>query len=90
MTQFNRVFFAVLGVMVSCAAALLAQRTVTVPESVVAYPDMIIYNGKVVTMDDVSFGLNTPIGTVVQAMAVRDGKIMAVGTNDEIVAMAGP
>ena len=90
MTQFNRVFFAVLGVMVSCAAALLAQRTVTVPESVVAYPDMIIYNGKVVTMDDVSFGLNPPVGRTVQAIAVRDGKIQNLGTNDEILAMAGP
>lgn len=90
MTQCKRVVFAVLGVMVSCASALVAQRTVTVPESVVAYPDMIIYNGKVVTMDDVSFGLNTPVGRTVQAIAVREGKIQNLGTNDEILAMAGP
>src|SRR5262249_7563423 len=30
------------------------------------------------------------IGKTVQAMAIRDGKILALGTNDEIVAMAGP
>src|SRR4051812_44067167 len=67
-----------------------AQKTVSVPESVVAYPSMIVYNGKVVTMDDPTFGLNTPIGKTVQGMAIRDGRIMALGTNDEIVAMAGP
>jgi predicted amidohydrolase YtcJ len=89
MSRMMRTFLASMGVIVFCVAAL-AQRTVTVPESVVAYPSMIVYNGKVVTMDDTSFGLNTQIGRIVQAMAVRDGKIMAVGTNDEIVAMAGP
>ena len=30
----------------------IAQRTVTVPEEVVSYADLVVYNGKVVTMDD--------------------------------------
>ena len=42
----------------------MAQNMVSVPEEIAAYPDMIVYNGKVVTMDDTSFGLNTPIGTI--------------------------
>ncbi|HWP84494.1 MAG TPA: amidohydrolase family protein, partial [Terriglobia bacterium] len=61
-----------------------------IPEEVLAYPEMIVHNAKVVTMDDHSFGLNTPVGTIAQAMAVRDGKILAVGTNDYILRMAGP
>ena len=41
-----------------CAVAS-AQNTVTVPQEIAAYPDMVLHNGKVVTMDDTSFGLNT-------------------------------
>ncbi len=67
-----------------------AQNTVTVPEEIVAYPDMLIHNGKVVTMDDTSFGLNTSRGTTAEAVAIRDGKIQAVGSNARILRMAGP
>lgn len=52
------------------------------------YPDMILYNGKVVTMDDNSFG--PEVGTIAQAMAVRDGKILRTGASSLIQAMAGP
>ena len=67
-----------------------AQEMVTAPAEIVAYPDMIVYNGKIVTMDDTSFGLNTPLGTIGEAMAIREGKVQAVGTNDRILRMAGP
>ena len=63
-------------------------QTVTVPEVIVSYPDLIVHNGKIVTMDDPSFEPNT--GTVVQAMAARDGKVQALGSNAEILALAGP
>lgn len=66
------------------------QEMVSVPVEVAVYPEMIVYNGKVVTMDDHSFGLNTPVGTIAQAMAVRGGKIMAIGTNAQIQRLAGP
>ena len=52
------------------------------------YPQMIVYNGKVVTVDDASF--ESRVGTIVQAMAIRDGKILATGNNAEIRALAGP
>ena len=52
------------------------------------YPDMIIYNGKVVTMDDSSFG--PAVGTVAQAMAIRNGRILRTGTSAQIQALAGP
>lgn len=44
-------------------------------------PDLILTNGRVVTVDD-SF-------SVVDALAVYDGKIVAVGASDEISALAG-
>lgn len=52
------------------------------------YPQMIVYNGKIVTMDDSSF--ESKVGTIVQAMAIRDGKILATGTNAKIKALVGP
>lgn len=39
-------------------------------------------------MDDAS--LESRVGTIVQAMAVRDGKVLATGSNAEIQALAGP
>src|ERR1700756_1719664 len=51
------------------------------------YPDMILYNGKVVTMDDSSFG--PEVGTSRQAMAVRNGRILMTGTSAQIQALAG-
>ncbi len=67
-----------------------AQQMASVSEDVVAYPEIIVHNGKIVTMDDVSFGLNTKIGTTAEAMAIRDGRIQLVGTNARVLAMAGP
>src|SRR5438094_230495 len=52
------------------------------------YPQSVLYNGKIVTMDDSSF--ESRVGTIVQAMALRDGKILATGSNAEVRALAGP
>ncbi len=45
-------------------------------------PDLILWNGKVVTLD--------PRDTVADAVAVKDGRILAVGDNDRIKKNAGP
>ena len=52
------------------------------PPEVVSYADIVLYNGKIVTADD-NF-------TIAEAVAVRDGKFLAVGPRDRILAMAGP
>jgi len=74
------------------AAVLLAvsgsAQQVTVPMEVVAYPDMILYNGKVVTMNDPS--LSDSIGRTAQAIAVRGDKIQFVGNSDVLLSYAGP
>jgi predicted amidohydrolase YtcJ len=44
--------------------------------------DTVLINGKVVTLDDKS--------SVVQAVAIRAGRIQAVGSNEEIRKLAGP
>jgi predicted amidohydrolase YtcJ len=69
------------------SAASWAQN-VSVPAKLVGYPTMILYNGKILTMNDMSFSSN--VGTIVQAIAVRDGKVFEIGTTADIRALAGP
>ena len=76
--------------MVLQSAALNAQQAApapqgAVPDVLMSYPDVIVYGGQVLTADkdDASF-------TVAQAMAVRDGKFLAIGTDAEIKRLAGP
>ena len=44
-------------------------------------PDLVLVNGRVRTMD--------AVGTVGTALAVRDGRVVAVGADDEVRALAG-
>ena len=51
------------------------------------YADTIFLNGKVVSMDDAS--TSTSPGSIYQANTVKNDKIMKLGTNDEVRALAG-
>lgn len=82
-----RLVLAVL-VVFSMAAFLRAQDSVTVPRKLVTYPSLIVYNGKIVTMDDES--TTTNLGAIVEAMAIRGDEIFEIGSNDEVLALAGP
>jgi predicted amidohydrolase YtcJ len=46
------------------------------------YPDSIFTNGKIITAD--------PDFSVVNAVAIRDGRFVAVGTVEEVGVLAGP
>lgn len=48
-------------------------------ESLLA-PDLILYNGKIVTVDDKS--------TIAEAVAIKDGKFITVGQNNTVLALA--
>lgn len=50
--------------------------------------DTIVYNAKIVTVDD--HGFNSKVGTIAQAMHIKDGKILHLGDNAQIRAMGGP
>ena len=69
-----------------CAAATVstgwAQNPTNLPPEVLAYADLVFYNGQILTVDE-QF-------TITEAVAVRDGKFLAVGDNQRILAMAGP
>jgi hypothetical protein len=64
---------------------LTVSQAQDLPPEILDYADTVLYNGQVLTMD----GDRPPI-TVTEALAIRDGKIMAVGQNDRISRMAGP
>ena len=78
---------AILLAVVWCSVGGWSQN-VNVPAELANYPQMIVYNGKIVTMDDESF--QPRVGTIVQAMAIRDGKVLKMGNDAEIRALAGP
>ncbi|MCZ6750998.1 MAG: amidohydrolase family protein [Acidobacteria bacterium] len=68
--------------LVFCTTLSLAQ-SVSVEELLAPrYADMIFYNGPVLTVDD-QF-------SIAEAVAIRDGKILAVGPSNTILRLAGP
>ena len=52
------------------------------------YPETIFLNGKVVSMDDAS--RSTEVGNIYQAIAVKEDKIMKLGTTEQVRALEGP
>jgi predicted amidohydrolase YtcJ len=68
------------ALLAAVAAATLFTGCAAVRTNVVA--DLVVTNAKVATLDQES--------RVVQALAVRDGRILAVGSQAEIQALAGP
>ena len=83
-------FFVLAFALTAILVGFAAERTPaqTLPPEVIAYPDLIVYNGKIVTMDNRSN--NTVPGSIVQAMAVRDGEILKLGEDSDVLRLAGP
>lgn len=74
------------GVLLGMAS--LGANAQDLPAELVRYPDSIYMNAVVVTVDN--HEMNTDPGTIVEAIALRDGEIMALGSDEEIVQLAGP
>ncbi len=55
------------------------------PPEILGYADMVLYNGQVLAMDR-----DQPPIAVTQAVAIRDGLVLAVGEDNRILQMAGP
>ncbi len=53
------------------------------PPEIVSYADMVLYNGQVLTMDREQPPIN-----VVQAVAVREGRILSLGGDDRILRLS--
>ena len=75
----------VAGIMTGLESVRLAAQASGItqaPTELVSYPDVILTNGKILTVDK-DFSIR-------QALAIRDGKILAVGTNAAIEWLVGP
>ncbi len=83
----RRASFAVFCIMLFSVGAR-GQQTVNVPAELAAYPDLILHNGKIVTMDDASF--NDSPGSIFEALAVRGDQIQFLGSSAELLRYAGP
>ena len=59
-----------------------------VPADLIVYPDLIVHNAKIVSMDD--YDINSNVGSTYRAIAVRDKKIFKLGTDQEVLRYAGP
>jgi predicted amidohydrolase YtcJ len=68
------------GVAVMGAVVLVTASACGGPESGSA-PDLVLHGGKILTMDEAS--------TTAEAVAVTDGRITAVGSADDVLALAG-
>jgi predicted amidohydrolase YtcJ len=53
-----------------------------IPPQLIRYADLILFNGQVLTVD-AEF-------SVAEAVAVRDGRILAIGEDDQMLSLAGP
>ncbi len=79
----------VLALCVGVLSPLIARaQQADVPSELVVYPNLIVHNAEIVTMDD--YGINPNVGNRFEAMAVRDSKVWKLGTNDQILRYAGP
>jgi hypothetical protein len=67
---------------------LAQERVQGVPSLLVKFPDTIFMNAVIITLDN--HEMNSDPGTIVQAMAVRDDVIIALGSEQEIMELAGP
>jgi predicted amidohydrolase YtcJ len=80
-----------MGMMLALLAGtvVFAQQSLNnVPAELVSYPDTIVYNGKIITATDTS--LSNSLGRTVQAMAIKGDRILALGTDAEMMRLAGP
>jgi len=58
------------------------------PTELISWADTVLFNGHIVTMDDANISVNP--GTIGEAMALRDGFVMKVGSNEEVKLLIGP
>ncbi|MGH9785349.1 MAG: hypothetical protein ACRD88_14310, partial [Terriglobia bacterium] len=65
-----------------CVGAGGAFAQTNIPPELIRYPDLIVHNAKVLTVDE-NF-------RVAEAAAIRDGVFLAVGTNAEVLRLRGP
>jgi predicted amidohydrolase YtcJ len=88
MSLWTRFSVAVLAALAGAMPLELRAQEGAAVAAALGYPDQVLYNAKIVTVDDPQ--VNQNVGTIVEAMAVRDGRILATGTTAAMRGLAGP
>ncbi len=70
------------------AGNVAAQSASSLPPEILRYADTVYVNAKIITLDE--HAVNPDPGSIVEAMAVRDELILALGATEDMLAMAGP
>ncbi len=78
----KQVFFWSLTVSWIVLVAATGAAAQSIPAELVSYPELILHNGKILTVDD-AFSSR-------QAVAIRDSRFLKVGTNQEVLNLRGP
>lgn len=87
MTQLRK-FLSAVSLTLASVILALPSAAQDLPPELISWPDTIYTNAIIVTLDN--HELNDDAGTIAEAMAVRDGKIQAIGSADYISRMRGP
>ena len=69
-------------VLLAALVMLISNPAGAQPQILMNYADLIMLNGKILTIDN-DF-------TITEAIAVRDGRVLATGSNADMLALAGP
>ncbi|HWP86066.1 MAG TPA: amidohydrolase family protein [Terriglobia bacterium] len=84
----RRIWHALAFVLLVAGSAWSQQTLNNVPAILVGYPDTIIHNATIYSMDDAGF--NQSYGRTYEAMAIKGDRILFLGTNAQTLALAGP
>ena len=69
-------------VLLAALVMLISNPAGAQPQILMNYADLLMLNGKILTIDN-DF-------TITEAIAVRDGRVLATGSNADMLALAGP
>jgi hypothetical protein len=83
-------FFKLIGMSLVMALGInnVSAQAQSYPPEVLRFADSIYVNATIVTLDD--HAMNSNPGTIAEAMAIRDEVIIGLGSNEEMMRMAGP
>ena len=76
------VLLAILAATISIPERPAAADEHAIPSQLIRYADLVFFNGQVLTVD-AEF-------SVAQGLAIRDGRVLAIGTSNEVLSLAGP
>src|SRR5688572_23992419 len=78
----RKLFFGIITPVFLAASLAKGAAAQSVPPELISYPQTILHNGKILTVDE-GFG-------TAEAVAIRDGHVIAVGTTADVMRLRGP